>query len=85
MIAIFLSGILTAMYGIVALFFLRFWRHTRDRLFLFFSGAFAILAAQRVLLAAYAEMDALYLLRLLAFALIIIAIADKNRQSTKLT
>ncbi|HUJ14000.1 MAG TPA: DUF5985 family protein [Thermoanaerobaculia bacterium] len=79
MASVFLSGLLTAMYAIAALYFLRFWRESADRLFAFFAGAFALLAVQRMLLLAYPDMVWLYLIRLIAFLLIIAAIADKNR------
>jgi hypothetical protein len=74
-----------AMGCIVAgVFFLRFWRETRDRLFFMFAMAFFLLAVERVVLAlkgAVAEdrVAYLYLLRLAAFLLILIAILDKNR------
>jgi uncharacterized protein DUF5985 len=77
--SVFVSGVLFTASCIAALFFLRFWRETRDRLFLFFSGAFLLLAVQRTLLVAFPTVESLYLLRLLAFLLIIAAIADKNR------
>jgi low temperature requirement protein LtrA len=80
----FLSGA-TAMGCLVAAgFFLRFWRETRDRLFLFFAIAFAIMAVSRTLLSLMhlsAENEPyLYLLRLAAFVVIAFAIVDKNRQ-----
>lgn len=69
----------------VALFFLRFWRQTQDRLFLLFAIAFALLMANRVSLAvvhvAAENVPYLYTLRLLAFALIAFAVIDKNRKS----
>lgn len=70
--------------AIAALFFLRFWRDTRDRLFLFFAVAFAIFAVNRLLLTVIddAEGDGrtgLYLVRAAAFAMIVLAIVDKNR------
>lgn len=81
--ALFISGLLAAGYAVAALFFLRFWRRTGDRLFAFFSASFALLVLQRVLLAwaagGHADADWLYLLRLLAFVLILFAIIDKNR------
>ena len=79
----FISGVLSGMYLVAALFFLRFWRDTADRLFAFFSGAFAILAVQRVLLLIYRDVASVYILRLLAFVLIIAAIVDKNRVAQK--
>ncbi|MGE0627644.1 MAG: DUF5985 family protein [Hyphomicrobiaceae bacterium] len=69
--------------SIAALFFLRFWRQTRDPLFLFFCVAFAVEAVTRVMLASTeitAEDEPLfYLGRLASFALIIFAIIQKNR------
>ncbi|HEX8155496.1 MAG TPA: DUF5985 family protein, partial [Thermoanaerobaculia bacterium] len=44
------SGALTMGYAVVCLFFLRYWRDTRDRLFAWFAMAFALLAVQRLLL-----------------------------------
>jgi hypothetical protein len=68
---------------VIALFFLRYWRQTRDRLFLMFAGGFLTFALSRVVLAFMAEDDEgrvfVYTLRLLAFALILVAIIDKNR------
>ena len=68
---------------VAALFFLRFWRTTRDRLFLFFSLGFWVLAAHWTVLGALdvdAEQRHLYYVpRLLAFLLILIGIADRNR------
>jgi hypothetical protein len=68
---------------VIAMFFLRFWRKTRDRLFLFFAGAFVILMLERIIRAGM-EVETewapyVYLVRLAAFILIIIAIVDKNR------
>jgi hypothetical protein len=82
---LFLSGLLVAGYAVAALFFLRFWRQTRDRLFAYFAWAFVLLAVQRGALAASAvlpfETYAYYVLRLLAFLLILFAIVEKNRSS----
>lgn len=81
----FITGVLVAGYLTAALFFLRFWRQTADRLFLLFSVAFALLALQRGALLALAGLGPgaawLYALRLLAFLLILAAIVDKNRSS----
>ena len=77
------TGAIAMGYFVGGLFFLRFWRDTRDRLFLAFAVAFAILAVQRVALAVVAHAPEaavpLYGLRLLGFLLIIAAIVDKNR------
>jgi hypothetical protein len=78
-----LSGAMAMGYLVAGLYFLRFWKDTEDRLFLIFAVAFGLLAAQRTLLTVLADRpDAhlpLYVIRLLAFLLIIAAIVDKNR------
>jgi hypothetical protein len=80
---LFIAGILTMGNAIAALFFARFWRETSDRLFGFFAVAFALLAVQRALLAAAPALQISdlwsYVIRLAAFVLILVAIADKNR------
>jgi Family of unknown function (DUF5985) len=77
------SGAITMGYAVVGLFFLRFWRDTRDRLFLIFAIAFFILGVQRLALVLTRHMietgTELYLVRLFAFLLILAAIIDKNR------
>lgn len=81
-----ISGAMAMAYLVSGLFFLRFWRDTSDRLFLMFAAAFGLLAAQRTLLSVLAERpDAhlpLYVVRLAAFLLILVAIVDKNRASS---
>lgn len=79
----FLSG--AAAFGFLAcgLFFLRFWRRTREQLFLAFSLAFVLLGIGQAVVALAQmpteEKGALYLIRLLAFVLILAAIYRKNR------
>lgn len=76
-----ISGALAMAYFIAAMFFLKYWTAARDRLFALFATAFGLLAVQRLALP-YAPADLvwlLYVVRLLAFVLIIIAIVDKNR------
>jgi hypothetical protein len=81
----FLLGGLVMACAVVGLFFLRFWRKTRDRLFLIFALAFWLLGTNWLFLA-FVEADEtrtwLYVLRLVAFCLIIYGIVDKNRQRT---
>jgi hypothetical protein len=78
----FLAGAATLGYSAAAVFFLRFWRTTRDRLFLAFSVAFMLLAANQVLAALIEAGDErtpyVYALRVLGFLLILAAIVDKN-------
>ena len=81
----FISGAVALASLAVALFFLRFWRETGDRLFAIFSLAFVIFAANRIVLTALDETDEartyVYVIRLVAFLLILIAILDKNRSA----
>jgi hypothetical protein len=78
-----LSGAVAMASFIAALFFLRFWRQTRDNLFLYFSIAFTLDGAMRLLLGltrVSAEQEPLfYGARLVTFGLIIFAIVQKNR------
>jgi hypothetical protein len=78
----FVSGAITIGFLIVGLFFLRFWSRTRDRLFLTFAAAFWLLAVNQALVALAGipreEQSWIYLIRLLAFILIIVAIVHKN-------
>ena len=78
------SGMLVAGYAFAALFFARFWAQSRDRLFALFAAAFALLAIQRLALslseAPIEERTIFYLLRFFAFAVIAVAIMDKNRR-----
>jgi hypothetical protein len=80
-----LQGAVGMASGVAALFFLRFWRQTRDSFFLFFAAAFAIDALARFILG-FAELSEetqplVYSARLITFGLIIIAIIRKNRPS----
>lgn len=78
----FVSGAITIGYVIAGLFFLRFWTRTRDGLFGAFACAFWLLALNQALVALAGipreEHSWIYLLRLAAFTLIIIAIVRKN-------
>ena len=75
---------------VAALFFLRFWRATRERLFAFFSLAFLGLTATWVGLAIIdhpadeAQQEYAYVVRLVAFVIPIIGIIDKTRRSGRL-
>ena len=85
----FVSGAITMGYLVAGLFFLRFWRQSRDRLFAFFAVAFFVLAAQRLALALTTQNSEgtifLYIVRLTAFLLILAAIIDKNRSGHRET
>lgn len=79
-----LSGGLTAGFLVVALHFARFWKQSRDRLFLYFGAAFLLLGINALALGLTSpEGDfrlAIYGLRLAGFVLILYAIYEKNRQ-----
>jgi hypothetical protein len=78
----FLSGAVVLGFFVCGLFFLRFWRRTRDQLFLAFALAFALLGTGQSILAlaniSTEESGSIYLIRLAAFALILVAILRKN-------
>lgn len=69
----------------ISLFFLRFWKNTRDRFFLFFAVAFGLEGLNRILLGfnynSNENEPIYYIVRLLSFILIFIAIIDKNRSN----
>jgi hypothetical protein len=79
----FLSGAVAFAFAVCALFFLRFWRRTREELFLAFALAFLLLGTGQTILALAniptEERGSIYLLRLAAFLLILLAIYRKNR------
>ncbi len=83
--AMLLGGI-TVGTVVAGLFFLRFWLMTNDRLFLYFSFALFLMALSRVLMAISAvssdEHPVIYLVRLVAYGLIIFGIVDKNRKKS---
>lgn len=78
----FLSGLITATFAICALFFFRFWSRTRDVLFAGFAVTFFLLALGQALMAvlnlASEERTWIYLMRLAAFLILIVAIIRKN-------
>lgn len=78
----FMSGAVTLGFIVAAVFFLRFWRKTQDRLFLAFAIAFFLLALNQALAqwlgAADERIGYAYLLRVIGFVLILAAIVDKN-------
>jgi hypothetical protein len=80
----FIMGAIAMASLAAALFFLRFWRDTGDRLFAIFAAAFVLLAITRMGLAVSAATTEAhthwYLGRLAAFVLILLAIIDKNRR-----
>ena len=82
----FLWGALTMACVVAALFFLKFWSQTRDRLFAAFSAAFAAMAVNWAILGLSTPSNEarhfVYAIRLVAIILIIAGVADKNRRAT---
>jgi hypothetical protein len=79
----FFSGVVAAGFLVSGLFFLRFWRRTRDGLFISFALAFWLLGLGQTFVALtdipVEERSWIYLIRLAAFLLILFAIFRKNR------
>lgn len=82
MIEGFLLGVISLSSLIAGLFFLKFWRSTHDELFRTFSFSFFIEGLNRAVLLFVQHPNegnpGVYLVRLLAFLLILIAIVRKN-------
>ena len=80
----FLSGAITAGFVVAGFFFLRFWKRTRESLFIAFAAAFWLLGLAQALLTftdiPVEERSWLFLLRLAAFSLILGSIWMKNRR-----
>lgn len=78
----FLAGLLTMGFVVAGIFFLRFWVRTRDALFGIFAAAFWLMALNQAVLSLAGipseSRSWVYLLRLAAFVLIILAILRKN-------
>jgi hypothetical protein len=83
-IVVFFRGATALGCALVALFFARFWVTTLDRLFLWFSLAFAILATDYAVLGLLPEATewrlSVFAIRLVAFCLILVGIFVKNRE-----
>lgn len=81
------TGAIIMGYAVAALFFLKFWRRTGDRLFLAFAASFMLMAATPLLTALLQvpreEQSPFYLLRLLAFLIIILAVVGKSRRAPR--
>src|SRR5262245_3864549 len=81
---VFLMGATVLGFGCAVFIFFRYWRESRDRLFGLFALAFLLLMVNRTLLVfvfgANHEERAVapYLVRLVAFLIILAAILDKN-------
>ena len=79
----FLSGAIVMGFAVASVLFLSYWRRTRRALFLAFAASFLLLSLNYAWLAItnipVEERSPLFLVRLLAFAMIIVAIIQSNR------
>ncbi|HEU4344576.1 MAG TPA: DUF5985 family protein [Candidatus Binatia bacterium] len=77
-----LLGAISMASLIAGLFFLRFWRDTGDRFFLFFAISFLVEGINRAGLGFTGDPNegrpVFYFVRFLSFVLILVAILDKN-------
>lgn len=79
----FLLGVIVTASLVAGMFFLKFWRQTRDTLFLGFGAAFIIEGINRLGFLFLEQPNeghpAIYLVRLLSYLLILGSIIQKNR------
>lgn len=82
----FLSGAIWICCWIAGLFFLRFWRTSRDRFFVFLTIAFGLLGFQWLSVGLFIWETNVrhepFVLRVLAFLIILLGIVDKNRRAS---
>lgn len=82
-----LTGAIAMASAALALFFLRFWRDSGDRFFLYFALSFAIEGVHRlvstIVLSTHEDSPLHYLIRLLSYGLILWAILEKNLPRAK--
>jgi uncharacterized membrane protein HdeD (DUF308 family) len=81
----FLLGVIATASVTAGVFFLRYWRDTRDHLFLTFGVAFLIEGCNRTAMLLLQQPNEgrpwVYLVRFFAFLLILAGIVNKNRHS----
>lgn len=81
-VSAFFNGMIAMRFAVASVLFLRFWTRTKDSLFLAFAVAFVLLALNAALVVVLGvpreELTFVYLLRLVAFLLIIVAVLNKN-------
>lgn len=81
----FLLGVIATSSITAGLFFLRFWRDTRDSLFLAFGIAFMVEGLNRTIMLLVRQANEgsawIYLVRLFAFLMILAGIVNKNRRA----
>jgi len=81
------QGALVMACAVAGMFFFRFWKSTQDRLFLHFSLAFWVLGGHWLVIAVLEippeTRHVYYLPRLVAFAIIVLGIIDRNRRAQR--
>lgn len=80
-----MSGAVMVAAWVAGLFFFKFWSRTKERLFLWFGISFVAMGFERLLIGflhntRHEDFAFLYLIRLLAFSVIVLAILDTNRR-----
>jgi len=82
MLEAFLLGVISATSITAGVFFLKFWRATRDSFFLLFAAAFIIEGLNRAAVLSLAHPNEgstwIYLVRIFSYVLILAAILKKN-------
>lgn len=80
----FIHGAVSMGCALVAAFFLRCWRASDDRLFVFFAVAFAVLGVDYMLLGVLTQASEfrvpVFAIRLAAYVIILVGVIDKNRR-----
>jgi hypothetical protein len=94
-LATFLSGVSMATFAASGLFFIKFWRASGDRFFMYFGIACGLISLERfVSIFIHETLEPIrntlegpstwvYLIRLFAFGLILIAVVKKNRSRSR--
>jgi len=80
----FTYGLQTALALVAALFFVRYWKTSHDRLFAFFAAAFVALAGNWAALSlrvSEQHVPYIYIPRLIGFLVLLAGIYDKSRRS----
>ena len=84
-LSLVLLGAIAMGTAVCGAFFLRFWRHSHDRFFLFFALSFFVQAANRIEIAFSEKPNEAnpwhYGVRLVAYLLIMAAVLEKNRKA----
>jgi len=84
---VFLAGLQVMVAFVIGLWFLKFWRLSRDRFFVWFAAAFWMFGLGLVVrtfdVGLSEHADLVFLPRLAGYLMILIAILDKNRQSAR--